>query len=112
MKIATSKENRKGIKVQLLPGVTVLFDQDGVGVLEDESKFDELQKRDPSISKVTDKDGKKDKPQEETPTEQGTGIESLKVEELQELCKNAGLEDKEWKSLKKADLVSYVKSNL
>lgn len=38
-------------------------------------------------------------------------MDDLKVSELQELCSDAGLEKKEWKDLKKAELIKYIEEN-
>lgn len=126
MKIVTSKKNRKGLSVQLMSGVVVLFDKDCIGILEDDSKFDELVKRDLSISKfieettsnselveVTESIESNDKQEELTEVvDSSIDIDILKVEELQEICRASNLDEREWKTLKKSQLISYIRENI
>lgn len=57
IKIKTTKHNRKNLTVNLMTDVTVRFDNDGVALLEDETKLEALLKRDSSLSVI---EGKKE----------------------------------------------------
>jgi len=39
-------------------------------------------------------------------------MDDMTVAELQQLCKDAGLKNKDWKDLRKPELIDFVKKNI
>jgi len=152
MKIKTSKLNRSNLEVQLIKGVSVYFDSNLQGDLKEEDRFEEIVKRDSSISSAEPEaekadenkgleaekadeefentaentvDSEEQKATEESLVEQteekvseekaedtGLDLQSLKVDELRDLCKEAELDKNEWKDLKKDQLIKYIEERL